>query len=236
MCNLSSTGNFIGNDVHYGVTEWLFPWNVSQSTLDGRRGSNDCVFIALCFGRIHQTAKLANLQGHQLSSQWQEALKEAIRMGNSMHDELYNRQGVNVTLKDALDAVGAICEIRGVKQEFNVFGSNPLDQLETVVHSILQQHTPSFHIFMANAMALLLIADSDGSLILVDSRMGALLARSFPYQGNQAQSFSHWFNRMLTQTWVLAFLCVHFRLSVTCWFRNILSMIKFFEKKRPTSI
>ena len=53
------SSNFIGNDVGYGVTEWLFPWNVSQSTLDGRNGSNACVFIALCFGRIHQSAKLA---------------------------------------------------------------------------------------------------------------------------------------------------------------------------------
>ena len=111
VCNLSSTGNFVGNDIGYGVTEWLFPWNVSQSTLDGRNGSNACVFIALCFARIFQTAKLANLQGTQLSSQWQEALKEAIRMGNSMHDELYDRQGVNVTPGDALDAVGDICDL-----------------------------------------------------------------------------------------------------------------------------
>lgn len=199
------SSNFIGNDVGYGVTEWLFPWNVSQSTLDGRNGSNACVFIALCFGRIHQSAKLANFQGHQLSSQWQAALKEAIRMGNSMHDELYDRQGVNVTLEDALDAVGAICQICGVEQEFNVFGSSPLDQLENVVHSILQQSTPSFHILMVNDMAMLLIVDSDGSLILVDSHMhgsmGALIARCVTYQGNQARGFSHCFNRMLTQTW-----------------------------------
>ena len=184
------SSNFIGNDVGYGVTEWLFPWNVSQSTLDGRNGSNACVFIALCFGRIHQSAKLANFQGHQLSSQWQAALKEAIRMGNGMHDELYDRQGVNVTLEDALDAVGAICQICGVEQEFNVFGSSPLDQLENVVHSILQQSTPSFHILMVIDMAMLLIVDSDGSLILVDSHMhgsmGALIARCVTYQGNQA--------------------------------------------------
>ena len=205
MCNLSSPGNFVGNDVGYGVTEWLFPWNVSQSTLDGRNGSNACVFIALCFGRIHQTANPANLQGHQLSSEWQEALKEAIRMGNSMHDELYDRQGVNVTLEDAMDAIGTICQIGGVQQEFNVFGSSPLDQLEDVVHSICQQSTPSFHVLMVNDMAMLLIVDSDGNLILVDSHMhgsmGALIARSVPDQGNQAQWFSHYFNRMLTQTW-----------------------------------
>ena len=199
------SSNFIGNDVGYGVTEWLFPWNVSQSTLDGRNGSNACVFIALCFGRIHQSAKLANFQGHQLSSKWQAALKEAIRMGNSMHDELYDRQGVNVTLEDALDAVGAICQICGVEQEFNVFGSSPLDQLENVVHSILQQSIPSFHILMVNDMAMLLIVDSDGSLILVDSHMhgsmGALIARCVTYQGNQARGFSHCFNCTLTQTW-----------------------------------
>ena len=78
---------------------------------------------------------------------------------------------VNVTLEDALDAVGAICQICGVKQEFNVFGSSPLDQLENVVHSIRQQNTPFFHKLMVNDMAMLLIVDSDGSLILVDSHM-----------------------------------------------------------------
>lgn len=30
-------------------------------------------------------------------------------MGNSMHDELFDRHGVNVTLEDALDAAGSIC-------------------------------------------------------------------------------------------------------------------------------
>lgn len=111
-------------------------------------------------------------------------------MGHSMHDELYDRQGVNVTLEDALDAIGAVCQIGGVQQELNVFGSSPLDQLEDLVHSVCQQSTPSFHVLMVNDMAMLLIVDSDGSLILVDSHMhgskGALIARSVPYQGQSS--------------------------------------------------
>ena len=63
-----------------------------------------------------------------------------------------------------MDADGAICQIHGVEQEFNIFGSSSLDQLENV-HSILQQSSPSFHILIVNDVAMLLI------VVLVDSHV-----------------------------------------------------------------
>ena len=51
--NLPPAANLIVTDAGYGITEWYFPVNVSQSTLDGRNGSNACVFIALSFGSIY---------------------------------------------------------------------------------------------------------------------------------------------------------------------------------------
>ena len=144
---------------------------------------------------------MPDIEGQHLDVKWQEALKEAIRMGNDMHDELYDRQGVNVALNDALDAVGNLCRVCGIVQEYNVFGANPLDQLETAVNAILQQK-PSFHMMVVNFMAMLLIVNTKGTLILVDSHMhgsmGALIVRCIPHNGHQARWFSHWFDCMLS--------------------------------------
>lgn len=130
-------------------------------------------------------------------------------MGNSIQDELFDRQGVNVSPEDAIAAVGELCQVGGIAQEFDVFGAQPLHQLENIVHSILQKKS-SFHIIFVHFMAMLMIVDSDGQLILVDSHlhgsMGALIARSIsiarsiPFQSLHAHWFSLWFDRLLIST------------------------------------
>ena len=45
-----------------------------------------------------------------------------------MHDELFDRKGDNVTLEDAIAAVGDLCQVCGIAQEFNVFRAHPLQQ------------------------------------------------------------------------------------------------------------
>ena len=129
--------------------------------------------------------------------------KPPIRTGNSIHDELFDRQGVNVSPEDAIAAVGELCQVGGIAQEFDLFGAQPFHQLENIVHSVLQKKLP-FHIIVAHFMAMLMIVASDGQLILVDSYMhgskGALIARGIPFQGLHAHWFSLWFDRMLIST------------------------------------
>ena len=45
-----------GTDVGCGITEWYFPWNISQSTIDGRNGSNACTFIDLTLATFINSA------------------------------------------------------------------------------------------------------------------------------------------------------------------------------------
>ena len=119
LSNVLSAANVLEHDAGCGVTEWLFPGHISQSTLDGRNGSNACFFfffIALNFGQIHKQSEPFNIQEEQLNSEWQEAIKEAIIMRNDMHDVLYDQQRVNVTPEEAVDAVGNICEVRVIVQ------------------------------------------------------------------------------------------------------------------------
>ena len=83
-----------------------------------------------------------------------------------------------------------------------------MDQLENIVCTILQEED-AFHNTMVNDMAMSIIVDAQGTIILIDShmhgRMGALSAQSISYQGHQARWFSHWFDQMLSRTWGWAF-------------------------------
>ena len=105
----SPRNHVVGTDAGHRITEWLFPRDISQSTLDGRNGSNACVFRALNFASLYRDYTLPNIKENYLNTEWQEALKEAIRMGNSIQDELFDRQGVNVSPEDAIAAVGELC-------------------------------------------------------------------------------------------------------------------------------
>ena len=125
-----------------------------------------------------------------------------LRLG-IMHDELFDGAGINVAVDDAIDAAGNYCQVGGILHEHNVFGANPLDQFSAVIDLILHQKS-SFHVLVVNDMTVLLIVDCNGTLMFIDSHIhgnkGALIARSVPYQGQQAHSFSAWFNQMLVQS------------------------------------
>ena len=198
-----SVSDLTGTDTGYGITEWYLPTHVSQSTIDGRNGSNACVFIALTFGMLHKFSKLPVLSGQNLTAQWQMALVTAIRMGNDMHDELYDAEGVDVAVDDAVSVVGQHCQVHDISREYDIFGSNPQGQLETVVLSILQEK-PSYHILVGHGKAVLVIIDCAGNVILVDSHQhsnrGALIARSVSCVGHQATNFANFLNQMYLQT------------------------------------
>ena len=175
-------------DVGCDITEWLFPSIVSQSTVDGRNGSNACSFIALCFGSIyHQSSLPTPAVGQPLNRQWEAAVIEAIRTGNDVHDKLFKGEGIDVAVEDTVSAIGDHCQISGTVQEYNVFGADPLNQFAAVINLILQQKQ-SCDVLVFNDKTMIIIVDSNGTLIFFDSHIhghhGALVARSGPYQGH----------------------------------------------------
>ena len=112
------------------------------------------VMPALTFGMLHKFSKLPVLSGQNLTAQWQMALVTAIRMGNDMHDELYDAEGVDVAVDHAVSVVGQHCQVHDISREYDIFGSNPQGQLETVVLSILQEK-PSYHNLVGHGKAVL---------------------------------------------------------------------------------
>ena len=198
------TTGVVGSDVAPGVTEWYFPLNMSQSTIDSRNGSSACVFIALNFGLLFQKCGLDNtLLGQSINFHWQAALEKAIRDGNQLHDELFDQEGVIVTVEEGIELAGDQCQVRQIYKEYNVFGANPLSQLETVISTLLLQRS-SFHVLIVNAMAMLIIVDNQGTLIFIDSHVhsskGAVIARFILDRHSQARNFSVWLNGMLIQS------------------------------------
>ena len=132
--------DLLGANIGNGVMEWYFPWNMSQSTIDNRNGSNACVFIAFNFGLLYKQFSLDNtLVGENLNSHWQTALEHAIRAGNDIHDQLFDFEGVNVSVEEGIELPGEVCQVGQVLHEYNVFRANPLDQLETVIKIWSQQ-------------------------------------------------------------------------------------------------
>ncbi|KAJ7377693.1 hypothetical protein OS493_027255 [Desmophyllum pertusum] len=55
------SNDLMRNYLGHGIAQWLLPWNMSQSTMDGRNGYNACVFIALNFGLFITSIDLITL-------------------------------------------------------------------------------------------------------------------------------------------------------------------------------
>ena len=103
-----------------------------------------------------------------------------------------------------------------------MFAATPLDIFAAVINLILQQQCqPPLHVLVVNDMTVLLIVDCNGTLMLIDSHIhgnkGALIAQSVPNQGQQAESFSAWFNHML--------LCNH-SVGISVWALKLVTFKK----------
>ena len=103
----------------HGIVEYLLPVSLSQSTIDGRTGSNACVFIALYFGSLTIKYGLNCPPNVSLPVSWKHALEEAMRKGNEIHDELFDNAAVNVSVEEAVELVAEDCNVLAVVQEYN---------------------------------------------------------------------------------------------------------------------
>lgn len=106
-----------------------------------------------------------------------------------------------------MDKAVATCRDLGrvveILHQYDVSGKEPLSQFSENIKSILQQKG-SFHVLVANNKTMMIVVDNNGTLIFIDCHMhghgGALVARSDPYQEEQAESFSTWVNQMLSKS------------------------------------
>ena len=108
--------------ISVAVIEWPFPADFSQSTIGGRNGSNACAFISLYFGQVASKGILPPRQGLALDVLWKDALREAMTRGNDLHDEMFDHEGINLNVDEAVEMAGDDCGILCLGQQKDLFG------------------------------------------------------------------------------------------------------------------
>ena len=110
-----------------GITEWSFV--ECQSNIQGRTGSNACVFNALHMGKLCSARNLSWPTGDLPPESRKRALQETMIKGNQIHDDLFDHHSVNVTVEDAESIAGEECGVQTLAQQIDIFSINPVNQL-----------------------------------------------------------------------------------------------------------
>lgn len=185
-----------------GVIQWSFLSDFCQSALGGRCGSNACTFIALYFGHLYLQNNLPPPCGSVLSLEWKYALHKAMEKGNEIHDELFEGEGVDVTVEDAVSMAGRECFVHSVGQNIDLFGHDCEDQLATVFDTLASTLQSRCNALVTEGRTMLFVVNQDCSCIIVDSHRhknnGAIIAYCLP---NSAKMLAKWFATMLKETW-----------------------------------
>ena len=183
-----------------GITEWSF--DECQSNIQGRTGSNACVFIALHMGRLCYARNLTWPTGDVLHESWKQALREAMIKGNQIHDDLFDYHAANVTVEDAESMAGEECGVQTLGQQIDIFGINPVNQLSNWLLQQVQTSSRSFSVIVSDDRAFLIVVNSDQSAMVVDSHAhrnrGAIIACC---QSGQVASLASWLDAMMNAIW-----------------------------------
>lgn len=194
--------NIRGSNSTYvpGITEWSFV--ECQSNIQGRTGSNACVFIALHMGKLCHARNLTWPIGDLLPESWKRALQEAMIKGNQIHDDLFDHHATNVTVEDAESMAGEECGVHTLGQQIDIFGINPVNQLSNWLSQQVQALSRSFSVIVADDRAFLIVVNSDQSAMVVDSHShgngGAIIACC---QSGQVASLAYWLDAMMNAIW-----------------------------------
>ena len=99
-----------------GFKQFSLSGNLSQSTVGSRQGSNACTLIASLFGFQFVKHGLPGLTASTLPCQWFELLVQAMFEGNALHDLLFDREGRNLDIEDAVESCGDDLHISSYNQ------------------------------------------------------------------------------------------------------------------------
>jgi hypothetical protein len=159
------------------VTKFLFPPNISQSTLGGRDGSNACTVIAMLSGRHFVYHKLSNsFPSQQLGHQWCSNVVESIVEGNRIHDFVYAGAPVDIDVEDAAQIFGSDIGLQAFDDTDYFFDMSELCSKITAKQST---NVNTVGIMIANGRSVAIYIDNHGNLAYFNSHKhrwhGALL-------------------------------------------------------------
>ena len=136
----------------------------------------------------------------KLSQEWQLCLREAILKGNDIHDDMIEKEAVDVAVHDAVDLAGDECNVNCIGNQYDIMGNNRTDQLANVFGNLTVKQ--SCHAVVSAGKLMLLIVNADKSTMIVDSHkhnvIGAMIAYAPP---GCACDLALWFSNMTLDTW-----------------------------------
>ena len=151
----------------------------------------------LCFNK-----NLSWPTGNILPEPWRAALRGAMIKGNRIHDDLFDHEGINVTVDDAVSMAGEECGVRALGPQLDIFGCNPVNQVANVLIREAHNFTRSYIVIVSHERAFLFVVNSDQSAMLIDlhchGNTGVIIACS--PRGN-ILSLAPWLDTMMRATW-----------------------------------
>ena len=185
------------------ILQWTFPADFCQSTLGGRSGSNACTFIALYFGHLYLHWKLPPALHSVLSMEWKSALYKAMKKGNEIHDELFEGEGVDVAVEDAVEMAGTECFVQYIGQGLDLIGSDCEDQLAEVMEMLSTSTPPSScNVVVTRGRSFLFIVNKDRSCMIVDSHRHVNVGAVIAYCPSKCtRMLAKWVRSIFRETW-----------------------------------
>lgn len=188
--------------IYNSVLECSFPFEFSQSSINGRNGSNACTFISLCFGRLFTEQKLSLPFTSNLNS-WTTALHYAMVKGNDIHDALFDNEAVNLSVQDAVEMAGDEFGVHSLGQQHDFFGAQLPQDLANYIHGLSSKKERQCVGIVTTGRTMLFVFDENQAAGLVDSHQhgaqaGAVIACVAP---NDELHLIAWFIDMMKRVW-----------------------------------
>ena len=190
-----TAGMIKGNPSSYvaGVVEWTFA--ESQSSIQGRTGSNACAFIALIMRKMWINGGLLWPRDVLLPEPWKQSLYEAMIKGNKIHDDLFDHEAVSLADNE--------CGVQSLGKQIDIFGLSSVHQLANFLIQEAQNHkSKSCSVIMTQRRATLLAVNSDSSAMIVDSHShgndGAIIACTPP---GSIHLLAQWLDALMNDIW-----------------------------------
>ena len=159
---------------YQGVKEFIFPYQISQSTFQGRQGSSACTLIALVMG-FKFSSGLIGEPKKVLEEGWFGHVVSSISEGNKIFDECFSAAGV-----------------RGLDDEdpkdFFINGNNFQDVISNV-RERENMKRKSVGIFVSGGRTVVVLVWENGACAIFDShrhlQYGCILSHSLPSKENE---------------------------------------------------
>lgn len=121
-----------------------------------------------------------------------------MKKGNHIHDELFEGEGVDVAVEDAVNMAGTQCYVRSARKSYDLFGQDCEDQLGEVFEMLRSTQQSRYNAVVSTGRTMLFIVNRDGFCMIVDSHKhvnyGAVIAYCPP---NSSKMLAKWLREMM---------------------------------------